>query len=82
MAKDKAAKTTRDKSKGKAKKKLAKGEGAAGRKTKGRKAAGKGAKAKAKGRKGALSFCPCCSKHCPLAKPRCSKGRRLAEKLA
>ena len=29
----------------------------------------------------ALGFCPCCSKHCPLSKPKCSKGRKLAAKL-
>ncbi len=26
-------------------------------------------------------FCPCCSKHCPLTKPKCSKGKKLAAKL-
>ena len=25
--------------------------------------------------------CPCCKKHCPLAKPKCGKGRRLAAAL-
>ncbi|MCI8469658.1 MAG: hypothetical protein HFJ75_09325 [Eggerthellaceae bacterium] len=25
--------------------------------------------------------CPCCGKHCPLSKPRCGKGRRLAAKM-
>lgn len=28
-----------------------------------------------------LQLCPCCKKHCPLTKPKCGKGRRLAEKL-
>lgn len=28
-----------------------------------------------------LSVCPCCSKRCPLSRPRCSKGRKLASKL-
>lgn len=27
------------------------------------------------------SRCPCCRKSCPLAKPKCGKGRKLAEKL-
>ena len=26
-------------------------------------------------------LCPCCSKHCPLTKPKCSKGKKLAAKL-
>lgn len=27
-------------------------------------------------------MCPCCSKRCPLAKPKCGKGRALAKKKA
>lgn len=27
-------------------------------------------------------ICPCCSKRCPLAKPKCGKGRALAKKKA
>lgn len=27
-----------------------------------------------------LGTCPCCSKHCPLAKPKCGKGRAVARK--
>ena len=26
--------------------------------------------------------CPCCKKHCPLAKPKCSKGEAVRKKLA
>lgn len=53
----------------------------------------KPAKAKAKAAKtgkaaalGAASFqlnlgtCPCCSKRCPLSKPKCGKGRAVARK--
>lgn len=25
--------------------------------------------------------CPCCKKHCPLAKPKCSKGKAVREKI-
>lgn len=25
--------------------------------------------------------CPCCKKHCPLAKPKCSKGKAIRKKL-
>ena len=28
-----------------------------------------------------MDVCPCCKKHCPLSKPKCGKGRKLAEKL-
>lgn len=28
-----------------------------------------------------LSHCTCCKKHCPLSKPKCGKGRRLATAL-
>lgn len=28
-----------------------------------------------------LSHCTCCKKHCPLSKPKCGKGRRLAAAL-
>lgn len=27
-----------------------------------------------------LGSCPCCGKHCPLAKPKCGKGRAVARK--
>lgn len=27
-----------------------------------------------------LGTCPCCSKRCPLAKPKCGKGRAVARK--
>lgn len=27
-----------------------------------------------------LGTCPCCSKRCPLSKPRCGKGRAVARK--
>ena len=56
-------------------------------------AAGKAKPSKAKAAKtgkaaasGAASFqlnlgtCPCCSKHCPLSKPKCGKGRAVARK--
>lgn len=33
-----------------------------------------------KGKKQAV--CPCCGKHCPLTKPKCSKGKRLAARLS
>ena len=29
----------------------------------------------------ALSHCTCCKKRCPLSKPKCGKGRRLAAAL-
>ena len=29
----------------------------------------------------ALEYCTCCKKHCPLSKPKCGKGRRLAAAL-
>ena len=29
----------------------------------------------------ALSHCTCCKKRCPLSKPKCGKGRRLASAL-
>lgn len=25
--------------------------------------------------------CPCCKKHCPLAKPKCSKGKAVRKKV-
>lgn len=25
--------------------------------------------------------CPCCKKHCPLAKPKCSKGKAVRTKV-
>lgn len=25
--------------------------------------------------------CPCCKKHCPLTKPKCSKGKAIRAKL-
>lgn len=28
-----------------------------------------------------LTICPCCSKHCSLAKPKCSKGKAIAKKM-
>lgn len=28
-----------------------------------------------------LEYCTCCKKHCPLSKPKCGKGRRLAAAL-
>ncbi|WP_304426993.1 hypothetical protein [uncultured Adlercreutzia sp.] len=28
-----------------------------------------------------LEHCTCCKKHCPLTKPKCGKGRRLAAAL-
>lgn len=28
-----------------------------------------------------LEHCTCCKKHCPLSKPKCGKGRRLAAAL-
>ena len=28
-----------------------------------------------------IEHCTCCKKHCPLAKPKCGKGRRLAAAL-
>lgn len=28
----------------------------------------------------ALEVCPCCSKHCPLSKPKCGKGKRIRDK--
>lgn len=34
-----------------------------------------------KGAKAAIPHCTCCGKHCPLTKPRCGKGRKLAAKL-
>lgn len=47
----------------------------------------KAAKAnKASGASNAVSFrldlgtCPCCSKRCPLSKPKCGKGRAVARK--
>lgn len=30
----------------------------------------------------ALGRCTCCKKHCPLTKPKCGKGRRLAAALS
>lgn len=52
-------------------------------KKKAEKASGKNsAKATSKkGAKAAIPHCTCCGKHCPLTKPRCSKGRKLAAKL-
>ena len=41
----------------------------------------KGKDAKAKAKKPAKSVCTCCGKHCPLSKPRCGKGKKLAAKL-
>lgn len=34
-----------------------------------------------KSSKAAIPRCTCCGKHCPLTKPRCGKGRKLAAKL-
>jgi len=28
-----------------------------------------------------IEYCTCCKKHCPLAKPKCVNGRRLAAAL-
>ena len=28
-----------------------------------------------------IQYCTCCKKHCPLTKPKCGKGRRLAAAL-
>lgn len=28
-----------------------------------------------------IEHCTCCKKHCPLSKPKCGKGRRLAAAL-
>ena len=52
-------------------------------KKKAEKASGKNsAKAMSKkGAKAAIPHCTCCGKHCPLTKPRCGKGRKLAAKL-
>lgn len=25
--------------------------------------------------------CPCCKKHCPLSKPKCSKGKAVRDKV-
>lgn len=52
-------------------------------KKKAEKASGKNsAKATSKkGAKAAIPHCTCCGKHCPLTKPRCGKGRKLAAKL-
>lgn len=42
-------------------------------------------KKKAKAAKKAVALegrvCPCCKKHCPLAKPKCSKGKAVRKKL-
>lgn len=46
---------------------------------------GKKKKEKAKKAKSASTpdrVCPCCKKHCPLAKPKCSKGEAVRKKLA
>ncbi len=52
-------------------------------KKKAEKALGKTAQKTAgkKGAKAAIPHCTCCGKHCPLTKPRCGKGRKLAVKL-
>lgn len=52
-------------------------------KKKAEKASGKNsAKATSKkGAKAAIPHCTCCGKHCPLTKPRCGKGRKLAARL-
>lgn len=38
-------------------------------------------KDKAKAKKAEKTVCTCCGKHCPLSKPRCGKGKKLAAKL-
>lgn len=66
-----------------------KDESRVGKKAKKSKSEKKAKKAKkaAKDSKGAsadglkMEFCPCCKKHCPLTKPKCSKGRRIAKRL-
>lgn len=49
------------------------------------KAAGQPKRAQEKAAKGRATAdplrCPGCKRRCPLTKPRCGKGRRLAEKL-
>ena len=45
------------------------------------KKADKRAKVKKKIEDTKLTYCPCCKKHCPLTKPKCGKGRKLAAKL-
>lgn len=47
--------------------------------TKDKKDSKKGKKKTSK--KAAKPHCTCCSKHCPLSKPRCGKGKKLAAKL-
>ena len=32
-------------------------------------------------KKAAKPCCTCCGKHCPLSKPRCGKGKKLAAQL-
>lgn len=81
------SKDEKKKSKKRLEKKLAKsGLGKKGAKKKGKK--GKSSKSDKKALKGAsrseiiaLGFCPCCKKHCPLSRPKCKKGKKLAEKL-
>lgn len=44
----------------------------------------KGKRSQKKAKKGAaLSAltCPCCSKHCPLSKPKCGKGKAIRAKM-
>lgn len=44
----------------------------------------KGKRPQKKAKKGAaLSAltCPCCSKHCPLSKPKCGKGKAIRAKM-
>lgn len=61
------AKSTKDKQ---SKKKAEKASGKNSSKTTGKKNA-----------KAVIPHCTCCGKHCPLTKPRCGKGRKLAAKL-
>lgn len=50
-----------------------------------KKAAKKKATAKASQAKAAVALegraCPCCKKHCPLAKPKCGKGKAVRAKM-
>lgn len=81
------SKDGKKKNKKKREKKLAKTSlGKKGAKRKDKK--GKPSKSEKKALKGAsrseiiaLGFCPCCKKHCQLSKPKCKKGKKLAEKL-
>lgn len=58
---------------------------------KGKKSSKKTAKAEAKAAKSSKKaaravllegrVCPCCKKHCPLANPKCSKGKAVRKKV-